>query len=130
MKTSGNVRLWVATLGLCMTMPVMAEDWPNVPIVPQSVYQAVNVDGSSAYSGGFPIRMVGVVLNNTEDWLNPTPNNFFAPYSFQMGGQSELIIQATASGDFGGTFCWMGQNYGNTYRADPAYSSTYMAAMV
>jgi hypothetical protein len=106
-----------------LTGHALAEDWLSMPYTSHSTYQAVNANGLSAYSG-FPVRMIGVVLNNTEDWLDPTANNFFNPYSFQMGGQSELIIQATQAGDFGGTFCWMGQNYGNTYRADFAYSYT------
>jgi len=61
-------------------------DWPSLPCTPISAYQAVNADGSSAYTGGFPVKMIGVALNNIEDWLDPTPNNFFAPFSFRIGG--------------------------------------------
>ncbi|RPI64616.1 MAG: PEP-CTERM sorting domain-containing protein [Planctomycetaceae bacterium] len=113
------VAMVVCTASACWADGI---DWESLPYTSISSYEAVTAAGGSAYTGGFPVRMIGVVLNNTEDWLNPTANNFFAPYTFQMGGQSELIIQAVATGDFGGVFCWMGQNYGNTYRADPDYS--------
>jgi len=108
-----------------MSSVAFARDWESMAYTPISSYQAVNADGSSAYpSSGFPVKMYGVVIANTEDWLDPTPDSFFAPYSFELGGESELIVQAVGAGDFGGVFCWMGQNYGNTYRADPTYSYT------
>jgi len=114
------------------------EDWSSVPYIAHSTYQAVNPDGTSAYAGGFPIRLVGVVLNNTEDWLDPTPAYTPEYVPFAMGGQAELYVQALwrstlpALGveyydpaDFGGTACWMGQNYGNLpFKGDPAFSYT------
>ena len=109
-----------------------------------STYQAVNADGSSAYSNTHPfnIRLVGVVLNNTEDWLNPAAaydSEYNHPEDlFEMGGQAEFYIQAvnlddTAYdpdpgvdfNDFGGTACWMGQNYGNHIKyKDAMYNYT------
>jgi len=105
-------------------------DWPSLPYTPISTYEAVTADGSSAYDDGFPVRMIGVVLNNTEDWLDPTADSFFdaSRYpTYNMGGEAEIVVQAVDynginPGDFGGVFCWMGQNYGNTFRQDPAYS--------
>ena len=45
-----------------------------------------------------------------------------------MGGQAQIYVQAIpGSGDFGGTPCWMGQNYGNLgFIGDPGdnYSNT------
>lgn len=80
-----------------------------------------------------PFRLFGVVLNNTEDYLDPTEGyNDEEPFNF--GGRAELIIQAVnldgtpydpytgvgqsgindpLHGDFGGTFVFMAQNYGN-----------------
>jgi len=107
--------------------PATADDpnWPTVPIVEHRVFQAVNPDGSSAYTGGFPVRLVGVLLNNPEDWLDPTPNYTPQYVPWAMGGQWEVFVQAAAPPDFGGTACWMGQNYGNLpWLGDPFYSYT------
>jgi hypothetical protein len=101
-----------------------AETWDEVIFVRHSTYQAVNSTGTSAYSGGFPVRLRGVVLNNTEDWLDPTAaydDEYNDPEDLmKLGGQAEFFIQAVDlpedtwdNGDFGGTSCWMGQNYGN-----------------
>ena len=129
-------------LGFCMVAAVgastSAQDWNNVSFVDHSVYQAVDADGSSAYSGGFPIRLIGMVLNNTEDWRDPTPAYDPGVHLWQLGGEAEFFVQAinldgtpwdsdpgTAFADFGGTACWMGQNYGNhIMRQDPSFSYT------
>jgi len=91
-------------------------------------YQAINPDGTSAYPpGGFPVRLVGVVLNDNEDWLDPTSAYDPGFHPWHMGGQAEIYVQAVdldafpqwdpfpgePFDDFGGTACWMGQNYGN-----------------
>lgn len=108
-----------------------------------SVYQAVDADGSSAYSNTHPfnIKLVGVVLNNTEDWLNPAAaydEEFEDADLWKMGGQAEFYIQAVnldgtaydpdpgiTFDDFGGTACWMGQNYGNHIKhKDAMYNYT------
>lgn len=106
-------------------------------------YQAVTSTGGRGYTDGedaFPITLIGVVLNNTEDWLDPTADYFFDGFSFEMGGEAEFYVQAVdltgfdfsgtgynppasvQTGDFSGTACYMAQNYGNTYRNDPMYS--------
>jgi len=103
----------------------LAVDWNSLPYTPHSTYQAIQSNGSSAYTGGFPIKIRGVVLNNTEDWLDPTPNYTSTYQPFNMGGQAEIVVQAIDPGDFGGTFCWMGQNYGNLpFKADPSLNYT------
>jgi hypothetical protein len=102
-----------------------AVDWNSLPYTPHSTYQAIQANGSSAYTGGFPIKIRGVVLNNTEDWLDPTPNYTSTYQPFNMGGQAEIVVQTIDPGDFGGTFCWMGQNYGNLpFKADPVWNYT------
>ncbi|MGC9453746.1 MAG: PEP-CTERM sorting domain-containing protein [Phycisphaerae bacterium] len=119
--------------------PTAAQDWSSVDYVKHSQYQAVDSDGSDAYDGGWPIRMVGVVLNDTEDWLNPAPD-FDSGYTpWYMGGEAEIFVQAVdldGTGwdpfesepfdDFGGTACWIGQNYGNhgMYGGDSDFSYT------
>lgn len=101
-------------------------DWSAVPIIKHSTYQAVNDIGQSTYpSDGFPLRLRGVVLNNTEDWLDPTPAYDPEVHLWQMGGQAELYVQAVDANDFGGTAAWMGQNYGNHIaKQDPSFSYT------
>jgi hypothetical protein len=111
---------------------VHAQDWDGIDFVPHSDYQAVHADGTSAYGEGFPVRLRGVVLNSTEDWLDPTAAYDPSVHLWQLGGQAELYVQAVDSpeatwddGDFGGTACWMGQNYGNhVLRQDPQFSYT------
>lgn len=110
--------------------PVFAQDWGTVGYINHSTYQAVNPDGSTAYSGGFPVKFVGVVLNNNENWLSS------ASSSTGIGGQAEVYVQAVnldgtaydtsgaAYNDFGGTSCWIGQNYGVMHSGDPSYNYT------
>lgn len=115
-------------------LPVAAQDWGQVPVIRHADYQAVNTDGTSAYGGGFPIRLIGVVANDTEDWLDPTPDYNTIPWD--LGGEAEFFVQAvnldgtvwdpdpvSPFDDFGGTACWMGQNYGNLgFIGDPVFS--------
>lgn len=133
-------RTIVAAVVVLLSTAGFAQDWDTVPYIEHSAYQAVNDDGTSAYPspGGFPIRMVGVVLNNTEDWLDPTPAYDLGVHLWQMGGEAEFYAQAvdldgtgwdpfpgSAFDDFGGTACWMGQNYGNvSWLLDPSFSYT------
>lgn len=135
-------RYIVAIVFAVVTMLVFgaasAQDWNEVGFINHSTYQAVNEDGSSAYDGNFPIRFRGVVLNNTEDWLDSTPAYDDGFHAFNMGGQAEIFVQAvnldgtlydedpdSTFDDFGGTACWMGQNYGNMpWLGDPAFSYT------
>jgi hypothetical protein len=95
-------------VALAVATPAVAETHANL--------QAVNATGGSAWSGTFPFTIRGVILNNPEDMLNPTPN--FLPWdgganSGKMGAEWQFVFQATEAGDRGGTVCWMGQNYGN-----------------
>jgi len=115
-----------------------AQDWPSVAFVEHATYQAVHTDGSSAYGGAFPIRLIGVVLNDTEDWLDPAADYDSGVHMWEMGGEAEFYLQAvdldgtawdTDPGadfaDAGGAACWMGQNYGNhSMHGDPSFNYT------
>jgi hypothetical protein len=118
-----------------------ATDWDSVPVIQHKDYQAVTSTGGSAYNAtSFPIRLRGVVLNNNEDWLNPTSDYCTVsghPWTW-TGGEAEFHIQAVnldgtiwdpdanaTFNDFGGTSSWLGQNYGNTTH----YSADNYAAM-
>jgi hypothetical protein len=121
-----------ALLALGALADARAENWDDVDFIRQDTYQAVNPNGTSAYTGGFPIKLRGVVLNDTEDWLDPTADYDPGFHLMELGGQAEFYIQAVDlpgdtwdDGDFGGTACWMGQNYGNhPWHQDPLFSYT------
>ncbi|MFZ5830752.1 MAG: DUF5689 domain-containing protein [Planctomycetota bacterium] len=105
--------------------------WESMAYTEHIAYQAVNASGGSAYAGGFPVRMIGVVLNANEDWLDPSnqfDSGFHSIFTVPgaMGGQAEIYVQAVNLDgtpwdpspsadfdDFGGTAVWIGQNYGN-----------------
>jgi len=81
-----------------------------------SSLQAVNADGTSAWSGSLPFTIRGVLLNDPEEFLDTSAN--FVPWNDgagagKMGGQWQVFIEAVDVGDRGGTALWMGQNYGN-----------------
>lgn len=125
----------LAVLVILTAVPAArAENWDLVEFVRHAAYQAVNADGSSGFDlvNGFPLRLRGVVLNDTEDWLDPTAAYDPGVHLFQMGGQAEFYLQAVDlpgeswdDGDFGGTACWMGQNYGNhMMHQDPEFNYT------
>ncbi len=71
--------------------------------------QAVNADGSSAWSGTVPFTLTGVILNNPEQMLDSTWDAD-AETDGVMGAQWQIFIQGIGS-DRGGTALWMGQNY-------------------
>ena len=74
-------------------------------------FQAVDSSGYSSFDDT-PFRVVleGILLNNPEMWLDPTPDPTVAPWF--MGGQWEIFVQGE-NHDHAGTACWMGQNYYN-----------------
>lgn len=72
--------------------------------------QAVNPNGTSAWTPAYPLTVVGVLLTDPDEMLDSTPN--FQPASAgTMGGEWQMVVQAVWPGDRGGTVCWMGQNY-------------------
>ena len=94
---------------LVISSAAFAEDAVKVT---HQQFQAVHADGSSSFDDDGPWQVVleGILLNNPEEWLDPTPDP--APGPWQMGGEWEIFIQGEGD-DHAGTFCWMGQNYGN-----------------
>jgi hypothetical protein len=78
--------------------------------------QAVNANGVNAWAGPFPNTVVGVLTTDPDEMLDATPN--FVPWNgganmFNLGAQWQIVVQAAWSGDRLGTFCFMGQSYGN-----------------
>jgi len=90
-----------------------AAAWAETAVaVTHRQFQAVNSDGTSAFAatGPWRVSLEGILLNNPEEWLDPTPDSKAAPWF--MGGQWQAVIQGEGE-DHAGTACWMGQNYGN-----------------
>jgi hypothetical protein len=89
-------------------------------------FQAVTSNGLSAWPESFPVTLTGVLLCGPTEMLDSTPN--FLPWngganSGRMGGEWQITFQAVEPGDFGGTTCWMGQNYANRVPPrDPEFS--------
>ena len=118
-------------LMLLMCEPLYAIDWNTVPVIQHSDYQSITElpagsgNWTTAFGGPLPFRLIGVVLNDNEDYLDPTAH-YDNVTPWYLGGQAQIYVQAvnldgtqwdpdpnTSYNDFGGTACWMGQNYGN-----------------
>ncbi len=132
--------LILVVLAVAQGSPAPADPvWEDLPVTPFSEMQAVDADGSGAWTlpanpaspSGVAYKLVGVVLNNPGDMLDSTPN--YIPSStdpstiWQLGGMWQVFIQAVEPNDYGGSALWMGQNYGNTgglygHFPDTAYS--------
>ncbi len=86
--------------------------WAQGTPVTHREFQAVTMSGASTFTGlGIgAVSLQGILLNAPEQWLDPTPDPTIALWF--MGGQWEIFIQGEGD-DHAGTFCWMGQNYGN-----------------
>ncbi len=139
-------KVWMVELMLVLGLGIWGTNyssadeinWDTVSIIMHKEYQAVDENGESAYSGGFPTKLIGVVLNNNEDWLDPTADYDSGVHLWNMGGEAEIYVQAVnldgtvwdpdpveEFSDFGGTACWMGQNYGNhIMHQDPVWNYT------
>ena len=95
-----------------MSAQVDTVNWNDVPVVRMSDFEAVDSTGLGTYAAdGYPIRMIGVLLNNPADMLDSTPD--FNTIPFNLGGQWQVFVQTTEANDFGGVALYMGQNYGN-----------------
>jgi hypothetical protein len=74
--------------------------------VTHETFQAVNADGTSAFSGPDTVVLEGIILHAPEHFVDPAPG---AP-AF-MGGQWQIFLQGEGD-DHAGTALWMGQYYG------------------
>ncbi|MEL6796918.1 MAG: GC-type dockerin domain-anchored protein [Planctomycetota bacterium] len=105
-----------AAAGVSVCGSAAAQDWPTVPFVDHSAYQAVNPDGSPAYAGGFPLRLQGVLLNSPGTVFDNTPDFVSVNWpatAFQFGARQQVYFQATQPGDSGGTAMFLAQSLGN-----------------
>jgi hypothetical protein len=113
--------LLAAALALpLLTAPLCAETHWNV--------QAVNANGVGTFTGPTPFTVLGVLVTDPDEMLDSTPN--FLPWNsganiYRMGAEWQVVVQAGMPGDRLGTFCYMGQNYGNMpWNADSELSYT------
>ena len=140
---------------LCVVILAAVQASAQGPVIRHTDYQLDTGDpANSPFVTPLPFRLRGVVLNNTEDWLDPTEHfdnqKLLPPF---LGGQAEFIVQAVnldgtahdpypgeeqagaqdpLANDHGGTFAYMAQNYGNLpFIPDPdnAYIDQDMAGV-
>lgn len=83
-------------------------DWASMPYTSISALEAVNASGAGTFPLDEPIRVRGVILNDSATMLNPAAG---AP-AF-LGGQYQVYVQTIDGGDFGGTAVYMAEKYGN-----------------
>lgn len=107
--------LFVVT-ALISVAPAVAVDWDSLPYTAFSDFQAVNPNGSPAYSDGFPLRVQGVLLSDPGSIFDNSPN--FVPVNwpqtaFQFGGRQQPYVQTIDPNDFGGAAMFLAQSLGN-----------------
>jgi hypothetical protein len=106
----------LATMLILILVAAVRGDEPTVAEVTNWQLQAVDEDGVGTYDATDKVIITGIVLNNPEEMLDPTPNA--AGY---MGGQWQMYIEGEGS-DHAGTAVYMAQNYtmmgGGNYTAD------------
>jgi hypothetical protein len=94
--------------GFVLLVVLSSAVWADGPLpVTHEVFQAVNTDGVSTFTGPEQVILEGIILNSPEHFLDPAAG---AP-AF-MGGQWQPFIQSEGD-DHAGTALWMGQYYGN-----------------
>jgi hypothetical protein len=94
----------------------LAVDWDSLPCTRFGDLQAVNPNGSPAYSGGFPLRVQGVLLSDPGSIFDNSPN--FIPVNwpataFQFGGAQQPFVQSIDPNDVGGAAMFLAQSLGN-----------------
>ena len=101
-------------------------DWNSMPLTAHGTLQGVTPTGATTFAAtSFPIKMIGVVINNYDEMLDNAANfiPFTVPTFEQLGGQWQVFFQSIDPADPAGSCMWMGQNYGTTpERRDNLYS--------
>ena len=94
----------LATMLALILVASVKGDEPTVAEVTHWDLQAVNANGVGTYIATDKVIITGIVLNNPEEILNPTPGTGY------MGGQWQIHIQGEGN-DHAGTAVYMGQYY-------------------
>jgi hypothetical protein len=132
----GRVPSAASILALALALVGLAGGNASLRAETHANLQAVNADGTSAWSPAFPYSIQGVLLCDPEEMLDYTPA--FLPWNDganqgRMGGEWQVTFQAVDPTDRGGTTCWVGQNYGNLpwiRDSDLSYANEAWAAEV
>ena len=77
---------------------------PRLPKLLISSFRRLTSDGVGTYDATDKVTITGIVLNNPEEMLDPTPS------TSGMGGQWQVYIEGEGS-DHAGTAVYMAQNY-------------------
>jgi hypothetical protein len=99
-----NRTLISATALLLIFVAAVKGDEPTVAEVTHWQLQAVDEDGVGTYNATDKVIITGIILNNPEEILNPTPGSGY------MGGQWQIYIQGEGD-DHAGTAVYLGQYY-------------------
>jgi hypothetical protein len=86
--------------------------WADEPaLVTHSQFQAVKETGESAYNLSSRVALEGIVLNNSADLLDPTPDDTITT-AYNVGAQWQIYFQGEGE-DHAGTAVYMAQLYNN-----------------
>jgi hypothetical protein len=106
------VILVIGVMSILMFATAAKGSEPTVADVNHWELQAVDEDGYGTYSATDKVILQGVILNNPEDMLDPTPGN-----NSYMGGQWQIYVQGEGN-DYAGTAVWLGQYYSRVSSSD------------
>lgn len=96
-------------------------DGPTVAEVTHWQLQVVDEDGVGTYDATEKVIITGIVLNNPEEILNPTPGTGY------MGGQWQIYIQGEGN-DHAGTSVYLGQYYAKVGGQSGSYTDEQLLA--
>lgn len=110
-------RMLFAAVVICQLSLLL--DAATVAEVPHSVLQANDQDGVPVYTATDKVVIEGVILNNPEYMLDPTPGQD------GMGGQWQIFVQPDDPNDTAATAVWIGQNYSRVFYIFSDYDDPY-----
>jgi len=101
--------------------------WADEPaFLTHTQFQAVDATGKQSYTHNDRVVLEGIVLNNSADLLNPTPDETVTTRG-ALGGQWQIFIQGEG-GDHAGTAVFMAQLYNNVNLLWGSYSNAEFIA--
>jgi len=114
-------RIMVLAALLVLMFAVSAKGDPTVAEVTHWELQAVDEYGIGTYDDTDKVIVAGIVLNNPEEILHPTPATGY------MGGQWQIYIHGEG-GDHGGTAVYLGQYYAKVGGQSGSYTDEELLA--
>ncbi|MGB2864389.1 MAG: hypothetical protein WBC05_13750 [Sedimentisphaerales bacterium] len=113
---------------MSLALVAVVQSAPTVARVTHSEFQAVNASGEQMYNVTEKVILEGIMLHNTADMLDPTPDDTVTQL-FNISGQWQIFFQGEGN-DHAGTAVWMGQLYNNLpwVALDGGYTNEEFAA--